>query len=409
MYAFLIGVIIVNFRKKKTKSGERWEAIEDIGINPVTGKRKQVTRLGKTRKEAKERLEKYLRSIEEYGVDEKQALRITFEEVAAEWLKVYESTGRKKSSVYIRTKEIRLLNKHMAKKPIGSITHMFYQNVINELSKGLVRTTVQGVNNCAGMIFKFAKRNKLIKDLPNEDVVIPKKRMSVEEIKKDNIAEKYLEHHELDDFFDKLNYYGLELDKERFYLLAFTGMRSGELCALQKQDLDFKNNTIDINKTIYNEANNMREYELTPPKTVGSIRVIDVEKPIMDMLKRLVRKNDEHKMECRTLMDDYHDKDFVFQRKNGYPYSPAYLLKRMNRIVDRTEIEKKATPHIFRHTHISMMAEAGIDLPTIMKRVGHEDVDTTMKIYTHVTEKMKKDAAVKIQNQYGHILEKINF
>ncbi|GAA5418021.1 tyrosine recombinase XerC [Paraliobacillus ryukyuensis] len=397
----------MNFRKKKTKAGERWEAVEDIGVNPTTGKRKQVTRLGKTRKEAKERLEKYLRSIEEYGVDEKQSLRITFEEVAAEWIKVYESTGRKKSSVYIRTKEIRLLNKHMAKKPIGAITHMFYQNVINELATDLARTTVQGVNNCAGMIFKFAKRNKLMKELPNEDVVIPKKRKSVDEIKKDNIAEKYLEHVELEDFFEKLNIHGLELDKERFYLLAFTGMRSGELCALQKQDLDFENNTIDINKTIYNNTNNMKAYELTPPKTVGSIRVIDVDQPIMDMLKKLVRKNDEHKMEYRTLIDDFHDKDFLFQRKNGYPYSPAYLLKRMNRIVERTKIEKKATPHIFRHTHISMMAEAKVDLATIMKRVGHEDVDTTMKIYTHVTDKMKKDASEKMSNLYGNILENI--
>ncbi|WP_079709964.1 tyrosine-type recombinase/integrase [Paraliobacillus ryukyuensis] len=397
----------MNFRKKKTKSGERWEAVEDIGVNPTTGKRKQVTRLGKTRKEAKERLEKYLRSVEEYGVDEKQSLRITFEEVAKEWIKVYESTGRKKSSVYIRTKEIRLLNKHMSKKPIGSITHMFYQNVINELATDLARTTVQGVNNCAGMIFKFAKRNKLMKELPNEDVVIPKKRKSVDEIKKDNIAEKYLEHVELEDFFEKLNIHGLELDKERFYLLAFTGMRSGELCALQKQDLDFENNTIDINKTIYNNTNNMKAYELTPPKTVGSIRVIDVDQPIMDMLKKLVRKNDEHKMEYRTLIDDFHDKDFLFQRKNGYPYSPAYLLKRMNRIVERTKIEKKATPHIFRHTHISMMAEAKVDLATIMKRVGHEDVDTTMKIYTHVTDKMKKDASEKMSNLYGNILENI--
>lgn len=397
----------MNFRKKKTKAGERWEAVEDIGVNPTTGKRKQVTRLGKTRKEAKERLEKYLRSVEEYGVDEKQSLRITFEEVAKEWIKVYESTGRKKSSVYIRTKEIRLLNKHMAKKPIGSITHMFYQNVINELATDLARTTVQGINNCAGMIFKFAKRNKLMKELPNEDVVIPKKRKSVDEIKKDNIAEKYLEHIELEDFFEKLNIHGLELDKERFYLLAFTGMRSGELCALQKQDLDFENNTIDINKTIYNNTNNMKAYELTPPKTVGSIRVIDVDQPIMDMLKKLVRKNDEHKMEYRTLIDDFHDKDFLFQRKNGYPYSPAYLLKRMNRIVERTKIEKKATPHIFRHTHISMMAEAKVDLATIMKRVGHEDVDTTMKIYTHVTDKMKKDASEKMSNLYGNILENI--
>lgn len=42
-----------------------------------------------------------------------------------------------------------------------------------------------------------------------------------------------------------------------------------------------------------------------------------------------------------------------------------------------------------------------------MKRVGHEDVETTMRIYTHVTDKMKKDASDKISNLYGNILDKI--
>lgn len=76
----------------------------------------------------------------------------------------------------------------------------------------------------------------------------------------------------------------------------------------------------------------------------------------------------------------------------------------MGRILKKTSIEKHATPHIFRHTHISMMAEAGIDLPTIMKRVGHDDMKTTMRVYTHVTDKMKKNAAERIKNHFSNIL-----
>lgn len=51
------------------------------------------------------------------------------------------------------------------------------------------------------------------------------------------------------------------------------------------------------------------------------------------------------------------------------------------------------------------MTEAEIDLPSIMKRVGHDDAQTTMKIYTHVTEKMKKNATQKIKNHFGSILD----
>lgn len=79
--------------------------------------------------------------------------------------------------------------------------------------------------------------------------------------------------------------FGLDMDLERFYLLAFSGMRSGELCALKWTDINFETNEIRITKTIYSENNNMKEYELVPPKTAGSVRTIEVEDQIMDMLK----------------------------------------------------------------------------------------------------------------------------
>ena len=53
-----------------------------------------------------------------------------------------------------------------------------------------------------------------------------------------------------------------------------------------------------------------------------------------------------------------------------------------------------------------LLTEAGVDLPTIMQRVGHEDTETTHGIYTHVTTKMKKDASDKVEGLYGDILRK---
>jgi len=76
----------------------------------------------------------------------------------------------------------------------------------------------------------------------------------------------------------------------------------------------------------------------------------------------------------------------------------------MERLLKKTSIKKEATPHIFRHTHISMLAEAGVDLKTIMQRVGHDDPETTLRIYTHVTEKMRKDANEKIRIHFADIL-----
>lgn len=56
-----------------------------------------------------------------------------------------------------------------------------------------------------------------------------------------------------------------------------------------------------------------------------------------------------------------------------------------------------------------MLAEAGVDINTIMKRVGHDDMKTTMGIYTQVTDKMKKTATEKIMNTFGDILTYIFF
>jgi integrase len=259
------------------------------------------------------------------------------------------------------------------------------------------------------MIFRYAVRDKLIKDDPTVGANVPKKRKTVAEIKESPIEESYLERNELEEFLLAVRVHGLHLDLERFYTLAFTGMRSGELCALQKEDLDFENNIIHINKTLYSESNNMRDYELTPPKTDGSIREISIEQPIMDMLKRLVRQNDKYKLQYRHLHEDYHDMNFVFCRDTGYPFAPKNIGLRMERLVGKTTIKKNATPHIFRHTHISMLTEAEVDIATIMARVGHEDIETTMRVYTHVTNKMKKDASVKINNLYGNILQSINY
>lgn len=79
--------------------------------------------------------------------------------------------------------------------------------------------------------------------------------------------------------------HGLDLDLECFCLLAFSGIRSGELCALNWSDIEFDNNEIRIIKTLYNEDNNMRNYESTPSKTEGSIRSVTIENEIIQLLR----------------------------------------------------------------------------------------------------------------------------
>ena len=99
-------------------------------------------------------------------------------------------------------------------------------------------------------------------------------------------VEKYFEQDELETFLDASRTVGLINDREWFYLLAFTGMRVGELCALKWTDIFFDEKRIRVTKTMDSPAA-MNGYELTPPKTLKSIRAIDVDENILAMLKRL--------------------------------------------------------------------------------------------------------------------------
>jgi integrase len=391
----------VQCKQIETKTGKRWQCVADASPDPVTGKRRQIRRQGKSKGEARKKVEQAIAALDGDNINESMKKQITFDMVAERWKKLYENTGVKRGSVRVREKELKIMYRHFPKMPIYKITHTKYQDFINKIAPDYARTTVEGVNGCARMVFKQAIKDKLIKENPTDDVVIPRARKTVEEIETDKIEEKYLERHELEQFLKAVKEHGLDLDLERFYLLAFSGMRSGELCALKWSDIT--DNDIRITKTIYNEDNNMKKYELVPPKTEGSIRTISMENEIMDLLK----SHRKRQMRVKYRPDDYHNGNFVFARPNGYPYIQKTVGNRMRRLLQYTNIKKPATPHIFRHTHISMMTEAGIDLATIMERVGHEDIKTTTQIYTHVTKKMKKDASDKMKTLYENALSDI--
>jgi len=376
------------------KQGYKYECRIDGPPDPITGERKQISRRGDTKKEALARAEAALNSLEGLASDQKTLKRISFEKFAAEWLEIYALTEVKASTVRIRSKEIKILNRYLANTPIVKITHRGYQKILQDLHKAeYARTTIEGVHVTANMIFKHALKEKIRKDNPCEGAVIPVKKLTVEDIENSLIEESYLEEKELVEFLHAVTEYGLELDKERFYLLAFSGLRVGELCALKWTDLNFTNNQLKVTKTLYNPDNNQYKYELTPPKTKAAIRTIDIDESIMLMLSELKQR-----------MKITQDHSFIFMRENGTPFVPKTINNRMQRLLNKTTISKRATPHIFRHTHVSVLTEAGVDLATIMQRVGHDDMETTMKIYTHVTNKMRANANEKIKKYFANLL-----
>ncbi|WP_236695055.1 site-specific integrase [Peribacillus butanolivorans] len=182
-----------------------------------------------------------------------------------------------------------------------------------------------------------------------------------------------------------------------FLTLSWTGHRASELVALKWKDIDFEENAINITKTYYNPRNNTKDYKLLPPKTNGSIRKIDVEDEVINPLHKHRLKQKEIKLQVGK---EYYDKDFVFGRLNapyfGYPHFIKTIENRMESLLTKTRaINKRLTPHSLRHTHTSLLAEAGVELLQIMDRLGHTEDETTTQVYLHITKDRKKEASQK--------------
>lgn len=94
----------------------------------------------------------------------------------------------------------------------------------------------------------------------------------------------------------------------------------------------------------------------------------------------------------------YHDRGFVFAKLGqyaGYPEVVKMIQLRMKRLLRLAELNQELTPHSLRHTHTSLLTEAGVSLEQIMQRLGHADDDITRKIYLHITKPKRIEASQK--------------
>lgn len=173
-------------------------------------------------------------------------------------------------------------------------------------------------------------------------------------------------------------------------LQARTGLRFGELAALRDQD--FEGNSVYVNGNLEWGLGNRKQPVRGTPKNVYSIRHVALDNRSKQIIEYYMLKNKRR----RAWYPTKHDKageTYIFTTREGGPLDITFV----NHTLKKVECEKRLTTHIFRHTHISLLAEEGVPLKAIMQRVGHNDPTTTMSIYTHVTKDME-DAAVKVLN-----------
>lgn len=165
--------------------------------------------------------------------------------------------------------------------------------------------------------------------------------------------------------------------KVYFRLLAFTGMRKGEPLALQWTDLDYKNKTLEISKTVTLGMGNIPY--VTSTKTTAGHRTISLDDETLQALK-----------DYRSTQSPIPMNGYIFSSAMGKPIPLSKPYVKLQSALKRTSIDKKINVHSLRHTHCSMLFAAGWSLKEVQDRLGHSDVKTTMDIYAHVTKEAKK-------------------
>ncbi|WP_130807679.1 site-specific integrase [Senegalia massiliensis] len=362
------------------RRGKRWYYYFDAGV--VDGKRKKIERVGgNTKKEALEALRKALNEFEKAGtiLDETEMSTADYFDY---WYKEYVLINCKyNTQEYYR----RIIKNHI--KPslgiykIKSLNAAKLQEFIND--KHINGYSKSSLSNFLGVLSKALKMAvypyQLIKESPMQYVKIPK----IQEDKKDEDNLKIISKK---DFNKIIKRFPME---STFYIplqIGFhTGMRAGEVCGLTWNHVDLESNTISVTKTLIPKGKGI--WELGPPKTQSSYRTIVIGQTLVDILKKHKKWQIENKLRYGKY---YKESNFVCTKENG-THVTTNTLKYLSRVVNY-ELMIDFNFHSLRHTHATMLLEAGANIKDIQERLGHSKLSTTMDTYSHVTNKMKKES-----------------
>lgn len=193
---------------------------------------------------------------------------------------------------------------------------------------------------------------------------------------KEKLEHKFMEREELNLLVNSMK---VQRWKWLTQFMALTGMRVGEVLALTIVDVDFRNKKIHISKTLDAQIKS----DVHSPKTSCSNRDIDMQ-PELEALCQEIKKD----LNARRFKTGLRLRLF-FCDENG-DYLNYYAFNKYLKKISEDVLKRPITTHVLRHTHVSLLAEAGVPLDTITRRVGHEDSRITKKIYLHVTERMKE-------------------
>ena len=328
------------------------------------GKRRKSTKRGfATKREAEEWLRNFL-------ITQKADFDMKFENF---WKMYYADMETRLREHTMRTKkyivELKILP-YFGNKRVNDITAADIRQWQNELIKmGYSPTYLKTINNQLSAIFNYAVRYYDLKSNPCA------KAGSMGKSKAEEMD--FWTGEEFRRFIDSVM--NKRLSYMAFMTLYWTGMRMGELLALNPKDVDLEKRTISITKSYQRLG---KKDVITPPKTPKSKRVITIPEFLAADIK------------------DYMDSLYELQENDRlFPITKYYLEHEMQRGIKESGV-KRIRVHDLRHSHASMLIELGFSPLEIANRLGHEKVETTLNTYAHLYPNKQTKLAERLDSEY---------
>ncbi|HEP1427070.1 TPA: site-specific integrase [Streptococcus pyogenes] len=352
-----------------------------LGIDQMTGKRVKTSITGRTRKEVNQKAKHAQLDFLSNGSTIKRKVVIkTFKELSHLWLETYKLTV--KPQTYDAT--VTRLNRHimptLGNIKVDKITASDIQMLINRLSKYYVNYTA--VRSVIRKVLQQGVLLGLIDYNSARDIILPRKQPNAKK------KVKFIDPSDLKSFLEHLESsqhkrYNLYFDAVLYQLLLSTGLRIGEACALEWGDIDLENGTIAINKT-YNK--NLKF--LSTAKTQSGNRVISVDKKTLRSLKL-------YQMRQRQLFNEVGARvsEVVFATPTRKYFNASVRQSALDTRCKEAGIER-FTFHAFRHTHASLLLNAGISYKELQYRLGHANISMTLDTYGHLSKDKEKEAVL---------------
>lgn len=176
-----------------------------------------------------------------------------------------------------------------------------------------------------------------------------------------------------------------------FNVAVNTGLRPGELFALQLSDIDLDNGFIDINKTLVYQrylTDAKKEFHVEPPKTKQSYRKVPINSVCRHYLEEQIKLKDVISSKRPKQQNDY-----LFVTRYNTPLNSQIYSDAIRAVIRQINLTRPFdnqfeifSGHTFRHTFATRCFESGVDAKVVQSFLGHASLKMTMDLYAHVTE-----------------------